>query len=393
MYKKIFLIILSLLFLNGCSFVQNNSNNITNSNDKKNRVKSVWMSYYELSEFTKEHTEQEFQKDISSAFKNLYKEGFNRITVQVRPYADAMYKSEYFPISSYFSGEQGSELTYDPLEIMCETASKYKLEIEAWINPYRVSSTPDFEKLSEDNIALEWKNSEKLFVLDNGIYFNPACSEVQELIINGVKELAQGYNVSSICFDDYFYPSKDEELDKELYDEYIKSGGELTQSDWRRNNVSTLIRNTYSAIKDINDNISFGISPSANISNNYESLYADVKLWCSEEGYIDYINPQIYFGFQNENQPFMSTVKEWIKTAESCDLYISLPLYKAGYQDEFAGERGENEFIENNNIISRQVIYLSKLDDIDGFYIFSYSFLNDSEESKNLYSAMQKSFE
>ena len=86
----------------------------------------------------------------------------------------------------------------------------------------------------------------------------------------------------------------------------------------------------------------------------------------------------------------MKTVKKWVEMAD-CKLYVALPLYKSGMEDEFAGESGKNEFIENNNIISRQVTYLSKIDSISGYYIFSYSSLKDNDESKNLYSAMQKS--
>ena len=48
-----------------------------------------------------------------------------------------------------------------------------------------------------------------------------------------------------------------------------------------------------------------------------------------------------------------------------------------------------NEFVDNNNIIARQVTYLSKLESVKGFYIFSYSSLKDNDETKNLYSAMQ----
>ncbi len=378
------------MFLTGCVALPDKAERKEYVKQDGQYVKSVWLSYYEFSQFTMEHSEEEFEKEVSASFKNLSKKGFTRISVHVRPFADAMYNSSYFPVSAYFGGMQGSKLNFDPLEIMCRLGKKYKLEIEAWINPYRVSNDSDFTKLSSDNAALEWQDTDNILVLDKGIYFNPYSKQAQELIINGVKEIAQNYEISSICFDDYFYPSNDYEIDKTSYDEYVSAGGDLTQGDWRRENVNNLIKEVYSSIKGINENIYFGISPAANIDNDYENLYADVSLWCSEEGYIDYINPQIYFGFQNENQPFMSTVKEWIKTAGDKTLYVSLPLYKTGTEDEFAGSRGVREFVENNNIISRQITYLSKLEQVNGYYIFSYSFLSDeSEEVQNIYSAMQ----
>lgn len=354
-------------------------------------VKAVWITYYELSNLTKDSNETSFKKSINKAFKELKSKGFNRVTVQVRPYADAFYESKYFPVSSYAFGEQGGELIYDPLSVMVESAHKYDLKIEAWINPYRVSSSKNFNELCDNNIAGEWENTDNIFVCDSGIYFNPASKDVNELIVNGVKEIVKNYEVDSICFDDYFYPTTNEDIDKNSFEKYKENKGKLTLADWRRDNINNMIKSVYSAVKQINSNVTFGISPASNVDNDYTSLYADVRKWITEEGFVDYICPQIYYGFQNENQPFMKTTKNWVQMTETVSLYIALPLYKSEIEDEFAGESGIKEFIENNDIVARQVNYISKLDSIKGFYIFSYSSLKDNEETKNLYSAMANS--
>ena len=385
MYKKIISVVLIVLCLAGCTAQGTEKNDSPQSAEY---VKAVWMTYYELSSFTQDNDEQEFKKQISKAFKELESNGFNRVTVQVRPFADAFYKSDYFPVSAYCFKSQGSELLYDPLAIMTEAAHKYGMSIEAWINPYRVSSSTDFSELSDKNKAVEWKNTDNLIVCDSGIYFNPASSEVTKLICNGVREIVENYQVDSICFDDYFYPDTDKSIDESSYKAYTENSGELSLEDWRRENVSKMVKDVSSTVKSVNENITFGISPASDIENDRDSLYADVEKWCTSEGYIDYICPQIYFGFLNENQPFMKTTKNWIQMSD-CTMYVALPLYKAGKEDEFAGDSGINEFVDNNNIIARQVTYLSKLESVKGFYIFSYSSLKDNDETKNLYSAMQ----
>lgn len=387
-YKKIISLFLCFLLLSGCSIPEINNQENSKNSVQSEYVKSVWITYYELSSLLIDKSEKEFKRSISKMFKELSSNGFNRVTVHIRPYADAFYNSSYFPISAYCCGVQGGSIDYDPMELMIETAHKYDLSFEAWINPYRVSSENDFSALSESNMAVKWQNTDNVISIDSGIYFNPGSEEVTELIVNGVKEIAENYNVDSICFDDYFYPSKDAEIDKNLYNAYKNNGGDKSLQDWRRDNVSNMVSRVYSTIKSVNGNITFGISPASNMENDYSSLYADVEKWCSQEGFVDYICPQIYFGFQNENQPFMKTVKAWCSAA-ICDLYVALPLYKAGKEDEFAGSSGINEFKENNNILARQVTYLSKLDKVKGYYIFSYSSLKDNDETKNLYSAMQ----
>lgn len=129
----------------------------------------------------------------------------------------------------------------------------------------------------------------------------------------------------------------------------MPNGGWIIAAEW----CSRL----YETVKNVNEDLLFGISPQGNIDANYSTQYADVKLWCSQEGYCDYIIPQIYFGFENENCPFTATLKKWeeITTEDDVSLMIGLAAYKQGEEDKWAGESGEKEWIENPDIIERQI--------------------------------------
>ena len=298
--KKVFALILCVsLLLCGCSAAPQS---IKDDNPVvPETVKSVWMAYFELEKYTSECADSNsFESEIKSAFKKVKSLGLNTITVQVRPCADAFYKSSYFPVSKYCFGVQGSELIYDPLAIMVKAAHNLGLRIEAWVNPYRVSQENDINALSSGNPAKKWlEDTEKsscVYVADK-IYFNPARSEVTELIVNGVKEIVKNYAVDGIHFDDYFYPTTNEEIDEKEYSQYQSSGGDMGLSDWRRNNVCEMIKAVYKAVKEENSSVMFGISPQSKVSTDYSTLYADVEKWASEPGYADYICPQIYFGF------------------------------------------------------------------------------------------------
>ena len=413
--KKIIAAVMCILFctvlLSGCTdtndlakahseIIRSNTNTDNTPPDNETYVRAIWIAYYELEGFTKDAGESEFYDKVDTAFQELSKMGFNTVTVQVRPCADAFYKSAYFPSSRYCFGEQGGEMPYDPLYIMCNIAHQYKLKLEAWINPYRVSQDNDIEKLSDSNKAKVWYKDEdtktNVYIDDAKIYFNPASEEVTELIVNGAKEIAENYEVDAIHFDDYFYPTTDSKIDETEYAAYTADGGKLSLADWRRENVSNMIKSVYDAVKSVNSDIRFGISPAANIKNDYSELYADVEKWVSEEGYVDYIVPQIYFGFKNIYQPFMFTTKKWINLT-SCDLYVGLPLYKSGKPDEYAAKEDEaiiNEFVNNDDIVARQITYLSKLEEVKGFYVFSFEYLTDEnakKEVENMMNAMQNS--
>lgn len=391
--KRIFICVLSLILLCSCSVTDNTSKTTANTTEKESitpqnlntefKTKAVWITYYELSEITKKCSDEaSFKNEIQNTFKNIKDFGLNTVVVQVRPCADAFYKSTYFPLSEYCFGTQGGEMLYDPLSVMIECAHNIDLKIEAWINPYRVSIGTDINLLSDLSPAKIWYKNEQtktfVYISDNGIYFNPACNEVIELIVNGVKEIVGLYAIDAIHFDDYFYPAKSKEIDNSQYEYYRSTGGNLSLTKWRISKVSEMIKNVYIAIKEIKNDVKFVISPSGNVENNLSSLYADVISWCGGSGYCDVICPQMYYGFKNENMPFMFNCKKWISLNKACSLCIGLPVYKCGKKDKYASTKNKdaiNEFKTNSNIISRQLKYINQLDEINGFYLFSYSSL------------------
>ena len=140
-------------------------------------------------------------------------------------------------------------------------------------------------------------------------------------------------------------------------------------------------------------NVLFGISPDGNIENNYTTHYADVKTWMSKEGYIDFIMPQIYYGFYNSSRDYINTLKEWENNLlnENIDLYVALAFYKVGQYDKYARD-GKNEWLENDDIIMREILLSRNTKKYKGFSLFRYdnifnqdTFTNNSvKEIENL---------
>ena len=379
--------------------------------EHKNEMRAVWISYIEFSNRLEElgkksFSKQDFQDFIDEAFDNCVTWNMNTVVVHVRPYADAMYPSEYFPWSAYISGTQGKDPGFDPLEYMVEAAHNRDLKFEAWLNPYRIAvNTTKASALSKDNQARKWINSSSRNVLafNGNLYYNPAKKEVRELIINGVREIVENYDVDGIHFDDYFYPSLGNKAkpsakiskanDKNYFDykeyvSYTKNNDDpLSLVKWRRNNVNQLVKNVYSAIKDINSEVVFGISPAGNISNllSKDSYFVDIETWLSSSGYIDYICPQIYWTFDNDEYSFDIVTEEWLSYYENEDIkfYIGIPVYKA-----CAGKNSVWDWKQWNGkttILKKQIKYCREMDEIDGFYFFSYQdFIRKAKKKENV---------
>lgn len=342
----------------------------------KSFTSAMWYSYSSDMNF-KNLTEQQFKNKINKMFDDAVDLGNDAVICQVRPFADAYYQSSLFPWSSYITGTQGKNPGYDPMAYMIEAAHKRDLQFHAWLNPYRISSTTNPNNLSSDHIARKWWNDEstkrRVLATDKGLYFNPTIPECQKLIIDGVREIVNNYNVDGIHIDDYFYPTTDLSFDSVEYNKYKSNGGNLSQADWRRANVSTLVQGMYQATHSKSGMV-FGVSPSYNFDVNYNEQYADLKYWMKTAGYIDYIVPQIYFGYNHSNSKakYTNCLNTWVSTPKlsSVKLYIGLGAYKIGY----ATDGGSNEWTTDKELLAKQAID-AKAKGSNGIFIFNYSTL------------------
>lgn len=365
--------------------------------NKNQEILGVWLSFLD---YQPTSSEQEFSNYINKVMDHCEELHATDVFVQVRPYADAMYPSKYYPWSRYATGiSQGTSPGYDPLEYMVKAAHERNLRVHAWINPYRITtSNTDVNTLSADNRARKWANSStyrvkrRVLSFNGNLYFNPSRPAVQKLILNGVKELVQNYDIDGIHMDDYFYPTLGDQyasiFDAREYKTYVKketAAGRTADSivAWRRNNVNTLVRGIYSTIKEIDPEVSFGISPEGTISNLYSEKghYVDAALWMEEEGYVDYICPQIYWSFKQKYSPFKKVTDAWaaMKKNENVKLYIGLAAYRAGISKSEAKSLGDISWSETDEMLMDQVSYGRETGKIDGYLLFRYSNLVDKK--------------
>ena len=375
----------------------------TASAAKKNlpdELRGIWISYLDFNTLLKNKSASAFKTNIGGAFDNIAALGLNTVFVQVRPYGDALYKSKYFPWSHTVTGTEGTDPGFDPLEIMIAEAHSRGLRVEAWINPYRIRNANSTAALCSSNPAYKWLRQGDSAVIEykGVISYNPASEKAQQLIADGVEEIVRGYDVDGIHFDDYFYPTTDAAFDQASYKAYQKAGGTLGLAQWRRQNVDTLIKKVYKTIKDVNPAVQFGVSPQGNNDNNLNGQYVDVSKWLTGTGYVDYICPQIYFGYQNSPQPYAEPARQWngMISSSGVKLYIGLAAYKLGAADNWAGD-GKNEWVSTSDILSRMVQTGREQSHYGGFILFRYDSLFSSaantsqvsKEKKNLTAILQ----
>lgn len=362
--------------------IQKVNTKISTTDEAAYNMKGVWVSYITLDMQNSELSKDNFTKKINTIVNKTKESGFNTIVFQVRPFCDALYESSYFPWSHTLTGTQGKNPNFDPLEIMCKICHENNIKIHAWINPYRVKSENYPEKLSTENPY--YIDNSLGFEYNNAIYLDPSNEGVQNLITNGVKEIVQKYDVDGIQFDDYFYPENCKNIDDASYNKYTETTeNPLSKDEWRLENVNNLIKKVYKTVHKYSNTVEFGISPQGNIENNY-AIGADVKTWCKESGYIDYICPQIYYSLDNPSLNFEECLSRWKKTIKNQKLrmYVGIAGYKGGTDED------EGTWLDNNDILKTQ-IEICEENDIDGIMLYSYESFFDEENKTEIENVVQ----
>lgn len=338
------------------------------------KIKGVWINYLEFSSIINGHDERSYQKEADIMLDKIADLGLNTVFLHVRSHSDSFYPSAIFPWSSYIN--KGAGVSYDPLAYFVEQAHKRQIAVHAWVNPYRIS-TGTLDELNANNPAYNMrKDSNRVVAIDSGVYYNPASSEVRSLVLSGVREIIENYKVDGIQYDDYFYPTDDKSFDSIAYHQYCDATATpMTLADWRRCQVNLLISGTYQLTRQF-PGVAFGVSPAADSKRNYESLYADAAAWV-DGGYVDYLCPQLYFGFEYPLEAFQfdHLIDSWQKLAGSVPLYIGLASYKVGEMDA-----DSTEWVTSTDLLARETDYAAAASGVTGicFYHYTSLFKEDS---------------
>ena len=300
--------------------------------------------------------------------------------------------------------------------------------------------------LADGNFAKENPDCVVMGESDTRLILNPSDPRVQQHLVDTAMEIVENYDVDGFHFDDYFYLSGggaantyngnfaggktyDSTLtgDKCLNDlpnyEAYKNGDSayahlpkgLNLGDFRRASLNHMIKSIREAVDEYNeknnDVVEFGAKPAAvwrsnieyctenlyrcdeNGSNthasaysSYNDLYADTLTW-AKEGWVDYMAPQVYYGFTSTEAPYADLVMWWADQIEQINiknreegkkevkLYIAHGIYK--YRDD------KTQFALSSEI-KNQLYYNQKFPSIQGSAFYSY---------ENLYKFVDKTHE
>ena len=312
--KRIFLLI---LVINSLAFTQA---------PPKREFRAAWVATVSRLDFPRSNwSTAAMQSEIIQMVDSLYNNGFNAIIFQVRPECDAFYASAYEPWSRFLTGTSGQAPSpyFDPLESWITAAHAHNMELHAWFNPYRVTTSSNPASLHPSHVYHqhpEWllytvnrgaDTQEGMYSntletdrdLRESLILDPGKTAVQEYVINVFMDVVNNYDVDAVHMDDYFYPYGG--MNGEDAGTFAAEPRGFTDIEyWRRDNINRLVQGIHDSIQVVKPWVKYGVSPfgiwksgfPAGIvgTSSYYELYCDPMAWLGT-GSIDYLTPQLYW--------------------------------------------------------------------------------------------------
>lgn len=312
--------------------------------EMKHEMRSVWLTTvwgidWPSVQGTSESAIKSQKDQMIKILDSLAVNNFNSVCFQVRTMSDAFYKSTYEPWSNWLTGTRGLDPGWDPLAFVVEECHKRGLECLAWVNPYRYASESSDWKDGSDMTGYV----EKGWIIDANSgtkILNPGKPEVIEHIVKVLEEIVVGYDIDGMLFDDYYYNSAPDSGDAADYNAYKSAGGTLAKADWRRDNVHKFIKGVFDMIQKHKPWVRFGQAPpgttytTSSLASKYDlepcpggyelcysSQYVDI-LRLMDEGVIDFISPQVYWGIGSSPSDYAKVTPWWGKVSKRFNRHL-----------------------------------------------------------------------
>lgn len=326
--KKIVL----LLFLSATLFAQ-----------PKREFRGIWIANVGNVDWPSQKglSAEEQQQELIDLLDLIKRQGLNAVFFQIRNACDAVYESNLEPWSEWLTGQQGKSPGYDPLAFAIQECRKRNLEIHAWMNPYRAVTDIRSASLAPTHVART--RPDVLLAYGPLRLLDPGRPEVRSFVTRVVMDVVRRYDIDGIHFDDYFYPYPQKGLtlnDNATFTNHNR--GMTNRADWRRDNVNLLIEAVSDSIHRVKPWVKFGVSPfgiwknrvssssEGSDSRGFEAFsgnFADSRKWV-DEGWVDYIAPQVYWSMGNGRANYSTIVPWWSENVSEQHLYIGHGVYK-----------------------------------------------------------------
>lgn len=320
------------------------------------------------------------KEELCQILDRLKAANFNTVLFQTRLRGDVIYPSMFEPYTESLTGKTNRNPGYDPLNFAIQECHKRGLAIHAWIVTIPIGSKRQVNALGRNSVVAKHAAMCKYF--RGKWYLDPGNPQTERYLSNIVKEIVTRYDIDGIHFDYIRYPEQGKKFPD--YQSYKKYGKKKPLAQWRRENITKIVRRLYSDIKAIKPWVIVSSAPVGKFNdtkrykslgwNAYDEVCQDAQGWL-KEGIHDALFPMMYF----RGNHFFPFALDWKENCNNRWIVPGLGIY-------FLQERPKEWKLDE---VVKQIHFTRKYE-LDGVAYFRNQFLMNNtqgiwDEIKNIF--------
>ncbi|WP_321335393.1 family 10 glycosylhydrolase [uncultured Bacteroides sp.] len=268
------------------------------------------------------------QSELIAILDQLKAANFNTVLFQARTRGDVLYASAIEPFNSVLTGQTGGNPGYDPLAFAIEECHKRGMECQAWIVTMPLGNKKHVAALGRASVTKQ--NPSICVPYKNEWFLNPGNPQTKEYLMKLVNEIVSRYDVDGVHFDYLRYPENAPRFADSK--EFRKYGHGRTIAQWRRDNLTEIVRYIYKGVKAQKPWVKVSSCPvgkyrdtsrySSHGWNAFYTVYQDAQGWIAE-GIQDQLYPMMYFKGNN----FYPFALDWQEHSNGRQIIPGLGIY------------------------------------------------------------------
>jgi len=289
------------------------------NNSPKRETRAVWLTTLNGLDWPKNKAtsvagREAQKKELCTILDQLKAININTVLLQTRVRGSVIYPSKIEPWDVALTSRYNTDPGYDPLQFAIEECHKRGMELHAWVVTIPAYKIAQAKQMGQGGIHV--KQAKIIKRHNEQFYLDPGQPATADYLVNICSEIVRNYDVDGLHFDYIRYPENAGTFPDA--DTYKKYGGGKNKAQWRRDNITHIVRSIYKAVKAQKPWVRISSSPvgkfrdtkrfSSKGWNCYDAVYQDAQGWM-REGIHDALYPMMYFK-DNHFFPFAADWRE-----------------------------------------------------------------------------------
>ena len=321
------------------------------------------------------------KRELCTLLDKLKAANINTVLLQTRIRGSVIYPSAIEPWDACLTGQYDRSPGYDPLAFAIEETHRRGMQLHAWVVTIPAFKVEVVKRMGKRSLLQT--HPELLLKHEGQYYMNPGLPATADYLSRIVSEIVNKYDVDGIHFDYIRYPENAAKFaDAKTFQTFGKG---KSKAQWRRDNVTAIVRRLYKEVKAVKPWVVMSSSPvgkyrdtrrySSKGWNCFDAVHQDAQGWL-REGIQDALFPMMYFT-GNHFYPF---ALDWQEGSYGRLVAPGLGIY-------FLHPQEKNWDL---SVITREMHYLRQYGLAGQAYFRARFMLND--DTKGLYDYMRLSF-